>query len=355
MIRAYYFWVALFTLMRSAFSEKADCGDGLELNTRQGDQSTFSIPLNETCSAALITFSDGTDLVLDLRTNSSCPYASSEAQTFTTVIGSDTPEGVATLTFQCSGQIYCMSIDVVAANISDSQTSIHSVCVNTTETALESLGAVAGATQASGVSNGSMPEGSMMTSTTIRSSSSQALEGNSSMTKALLGSSTGFSTIRGASELGNATNATGLNNSDSGLPSPQSGPIVSDGTTFTTTAMVATFSSGTSYPPTFQTAMASLDKSDTIVPTASITAPSSVGNTTIPTATSLIDGNDLYPIETANQLLEESQPVESNYIENPTVLPTSPQPLGNGTTMNLPTQAAGQDPSTCACYPLPTP
>jgi hypothetical protein len=194
--QAYYFWVALFTLMRSAFSEKADCGDGLELNTRQGDQSTFSIPLNETCSAALITFSDGTDLVLDLRTNSSCPYASSEAQTFTTVIGSDTPEGVATLTFQCSGQVYCMSIDVVTANISDSQTSIHSVCVNTTETALESLGAVVGATQASGVSNGSMPEGSMMTSTTIRSSSLQALQGNSSMTKALLGSSTGFSTIQ---------------------------------------------------------------------------------------------------------------------------------------------------------------
>ncbi|KAG9755742.1 hypothetical protein KCU73_g5262, partial [Aureobasidium melanogenum] len=105
--RAYYFWVALSTLMGSAVSEKADCRDGLELNTRQGDQSTFSIPLNETCSAALITFSD-------------------EAQTFTTVIGSDTPEGVATLTFQCGGQVYCMSIDVVTANTSDSQTSIQS-------------------------------------------------------------------------------------------------------------------------------------------------------------------------------------------------------------------------------------
>ncbi|KAH0403727.1 hypothetical protein KCU89_g1842, partial [Aureobasidium melanogenum] len=353
--RAYYFWVALSTLMGSAVSEKADCRDGLELNTRQGDQSTFSIPLNETCSAALITFSDGTDLVLDLRTNSSCPYASSEAQTFTTVIGSDTPEGVATLTFQCGGQVYCMSIDVVTANTSDSQTSIQSVCVDLTETARESLGAAAGSTQASGVSNGSTPEGSMMTSTAIRSSPSQVLQGNSSMTKALLGSSTGFSTIRGATELGNTTNATSLNNPHSSLSSPQSGPIVSDGTTLTTTAMVATFSSGTSYPPTFQTAMASLDKSDTIVPTTSITAPSGVGTTTPPAATSLIDGNDLDPIATANQLPEESQPVESNYMENPTALPTSPQPLGNGTTLNLPTQQVGQDPSTCACYPLPTP
>jgi hypothetical protein len=346
--------IALLSLARSAVSETAECGDGVELSMRQGDRSTFSIPLNETCSAALITFSDDTDLMLDLRTNSSCPYTSSVAQTFTTVIGSDTPEGVATLTFQCNGQVYCMSIDVVTTNISDSQTSIHSVCANLTDPVGESLGATAGASQASKVGNGLMHDGSMGSSTTVPSNQSQALQGNSSITKALLSGSTGFSTIRGASVLGNDANTTSLNSLDGGQADSPTRSAVSVVANLTTTAMAAAFVSGTPYSPISQVLMASSDRNDTTMPTMTTAPPSDSDTTISPTATSLPDGDNATLIGTANQSPAKSQFVGSNSTATPTVPAMAAQSLGNGTSMDLPSQATGQDPSTCACYPLPT-
>ncbi|CAD0056130.1 hypothetical protein D6C78_10782 [Aureobasidium pullulans] len=347
-------WIALLSFAGSAVSETAECGDGVELSIRQGDRSTFSIPLNETCSAALITFSDDTDLMLNLRTNSSCPYTSSEAQTFTTVIGSDAPEGVATLTFQCNGQVYCMSIDVVTTNISDSQTSIHSVCANLTDPVRESLGTTAGVTRASGVGNGSMHDGSMGSSTTVSSNQSQALRGNSSITTALLSASTGFSTIRGASVLGNDADTTSLNSLDGGQFASLTRSAVSVVANLTTTTMSAAFVTGTPSLPISQALMASSDRNDTTMPTKPTVPPSDSDTTISPTATSLLDGDDATLIGTANQSPAESQFVGSNSTAYPTAPAMAAQSLGNGTSMDLPTQATGQDPSTCACYPLPT-
>lgn len=334
-----YLCIALLSLARSAVSEKAKCGDGVELNMQQGDQSNFSIPLNETCSAALITFSDGTDLTLDLQTNSPCPYASSQAQTFTTIIGSDTPEGVATLTFQCSEQVYCMSIDVVAANNSNSETSIYSVCADVTNSARES-GVAAGATQVSGVSN-------MMTSATTPSSPTQAPQSNWTITTALGGALTGFSTISGASVLGDTTDATSLGSSDGGQSPSSDGPVISAGTDSTATTMVAAFLSDSSYSSTSQTVTASPDGSDDTNPVLTTVAM-------LPTATSSLDANWTTSIETANQLPGENRPTGSKLTEKPTAPPVAAQSLGNGTSTNLPTEVDGQNPSTCACYPLPT-
>ena len=341
-----YLCIALLSLARSAVSEKAKCGDGVELNMQQGDRSTFSIPLNETCSAALITFSDGTDLTLDLQTNSSCPYASSQAQTFTTIIGSDTPEGVATLTFQCSEQVYCMSIDVVAANNSNSETSIYSVCADVTNSARES-GVAAGATQVSGASNGQMQAGNMMTSATTPSSPTQAPQSNWTITTALGGALTGFSTISGASVLGDTTDATSLGSSDGGQSPSSDGPVISAGTDSTATTMAATFSSDTSYSSTSQTVTASPGGSGDTNPTLTTLAM-------LPTAKSSLDANGTTSIETANQLPGENRPTGSKLTEKPTAPPVAAQSLGNGTSTNLPTEVDGQNPSTCACYPLPT-
>jgi hypothetical protein len=311
---------------------------------RQGDRSTFSIPLNETCSAALITFSDNTDLMLDLRTNSSCPNESLEAQTFTTVIGSDTPEGVATLTFQCSGQVYCMSIDVMTANNSDSQTSIRSVCTNLTDPVRESLGTTAGAAPLPVASNGSIYNGTIGTPSTVFSST----------VPALLSGSTGFSTIRGASVLGNDTNAASLSNPGGSQLHSQSYPVVSVGTNSTTAAMVATSPSQTPYPSISQTVMAPLDRTDIITPTSTTMSPSDGDTTISSTATNFSDDNDVPSIETASQSPEGNQPTGSSLTANPTASAMTAQPFGNGTSMDFSTQAMSQDPSTCACYPLPT-
>jgi hypothetical protein len=348
------FWIALLSFAGSAVSETAECGDGVELSIRQGDRSTFSIPLNETCSAALITFSDDTDLMLDLRTNSSCPYTSSEAQTFTTVMGSDAPEGVTTLTFQCNGQVYCMSIDIVTTNISDSRTSIDSVCANLTDPVRESSGITAGATQASGVGNGSIHDGSMGSSTTVPSNQSQALHGNSSITTALLSGSTGFSTIRGASVLGIDANTTSLNSLDGGQSAFPTRSAVSVVANLTTTTMAAAFVSGTLYSPISQVLMASSDRNDTTMPTKTTVPPSDSDTTISPTTTSLLDGDNAALIGTANQSPAKSQSVGSNSTANPTAPAMAAQSFENGTSMDLPTQAMNQDPSTCACYPLPT-
>ncbi|KAG9697785.1 hypothetical protein KCV03_g9333, partial [Aureobasidium melanogenum] len=346
------FWVALLSLAGSALSEKAECGDGVEFNTRQGDQSTFSIPLNETCSAALITFSDGTDSMLDLQTNSSCPYVNSEAQTFTTVFGADTSEGVATLTFQCSGQVYCMSINVVKSNDTDSQTWIQSICADPTGSARESLNA-AGTIQTSGVSDGPMHEGSIVTSTSTLSSPSSALQDISSMTTASLSGSTGFSTIRGASGSRNGTNATSLDTPGGGQSSSQSRSAVSVEINFTTTTTGVAVLSNTPYSSTSQAATASPEGTNDVVPALTTGLLSGV-HTMLPTGTNQSNGNPETSIKTPNQTSEDSQPVESEYAEKPTMLPVTGQALANGTTMELPTQAAGQDPSTCACFPLPT-
>ncbi|KAG9765679.1 hypothetical protein KCU73_g315, partial [Aureobasidium melanogenum] len=341
-----YLWIALLSLAGSTVSEKAKCGDGVELNMQQGDSSTFSIPLNETCSAALITFSDGTDLTLDLQTNSSCPYASLEAQTFTTVIGSDTPEGIATLTFHCSEQVYCMSIDVVTANNSNSETSIQSVCADVTNPARES-GVAAGVTQVSRISNGLMHAGGMMTSATTPSSPTQAPQGNWTVATALVGASTGFSTIHGASVLGNNTNATTLASPD-GVQSPSPDvSAMSTGTDSTATTMAAAFSSDASYSSTSQTVTASLGGSDDMNPTLTTAAM-------LPTATSSLGASGTTSIETANQLPGENRPTGSKPTDNRTAPPVAAQSLGNGTATNLPTEVDGQGPSTCACYPLPT-
>ncbi|KAH0282809.1 hypothetical protein KCU62_g9465, partial [Aureobasidium sp. EXF-3399] len=313
---------------------------------QQGDQSTFSIPLNETCSAALITFSDGTDLTLDLQTNSSCPYASSEAQTFTTIIGSDTPEGIATLTFQCSEQVYCMSIDVVTANNSNSKTSIHSVCADVTNPARES-GVAARATQVSGVSDGQMHAGSMKTSATTPLSPTQASQSNWTITTALDSALTGFSTIAGASVLGYTTNATSLSSPDGGQSPSSDVSAISTGTDSTATTMAAAFSSDTSYSSTSQTVTASPGGSDDTNPTLTTVAM-------LPTATSSLDANGTTSIETASQLPGENRPTGAKPIEKLTAPPVAAQFLGNGTSANLPTEVDGQDPSTCACYPLPT-
>jgi hypothetical protein len=350
----HHLWIALLSLAGSAVSETADCGDGVELSMRQGDRSNFSIPLNETCSAALITFSDNTDLMLDLRTNSSCPNESLEAQTFTTVIGSDTPEGVATLTFQCSGQVYCMSIDVVAANNSDSQTSIRSVCTNLTDPNRESLGITAGAAPSSVASNGFIHNGTIGTPSTVSSSQSQAPEDYSSTVPALLSGSTGFSTIRGASVLGNDTNAASLSNPGGSQLSSQSYPVVSLRTNSTTAAMVTAFSSQTPYPSISQTVIASLDRTDTITPTITTISPSDGDTTISSTATNFSDDSDVPSIETASQSPEGNQPTGSSLTANPTASAMTAQPFGNGTSMDFSTQAMSQDPSTCACYPLPT-
>ena len=340
-----YLWIALLSLAGSAVSEKAKCGDGVELDIQQGDRSTFSIPLNETCSAALMTFSDGTDLTLDLQTNSSCPYASSEAQTFTTIIRSDTPEGIATLTFQCSEQV-CMSIDVVAANNSDSETSIYSVCADATNLARES-GVAAGATQVSGASNGQMQAGNMMTSATTPSSPTQAPQSNWTTTTALGSALTGFSTIPGASVLGNTTNATSLGSSNGGQSPSSDGSAISAGTDSTATTVAATFSSDTSYSSTLQTVTASPGGSGDTNPTLTTVAM-------LPTATSSLDANGTTSIEIANQLPGENRPTRSKPTEEPTAPPVAAQSLGDGTSTDLPTEVDGQDPSTCACYPLPT-
>ena len=347
------FWVALLSLAGSALSEKAECGDGVEFNTRQGDQSTFSIPLNETCSAALITFSDGTDSMLDLQTNSSCPYVNSEAQTFTTVFGADTSEGVATLTFQCSGQVYCMSINVVKSNNSDSQTWIQSVCADLTNSARESLNAAAGTIQTLGVSDGPMHEGSIVTSTSTLSSPSKALQDITSMTTSSLSGSTGFSTIRGASGSRNGTNATSLDTRGGGQSSSQGRSAVSVETNFTTTTTGVAVLSNTPYSSTSQAATASPEATGNIMPAAT-TGLLSGAHTMLPTSTNQSNGNPETSIKTANYTSKDSQPVESEYAEKPTMLPVTGQALANGTTMELPTQAAGQDPSTCACFPLPT-
>jgi hypothetical protein len=350
----HHYWIALLSLAGSAVSETAECGDGVELSMRQGDRSTFSIPLNETCSAALITFSDNTDLMLDLRTNSSCPNESLEAQTFTTVIGSGTPEGVATLTFQCSGQVYCMSIDVVTANSSDSQTSIRSVCTNLTDPVRESLGTTAGAVPLSVASNGFIHNGTIGTPTTVSSSQSLAPEDYSSTAPALLSGSTGFSTIRAAGVFGNNTDTASLSTPGGSQLYSQNYPAVSAVTNSTTAAMVAAFPSQTPYSSTSQTVVAPLGRTDTILPTITAISPSDGDTTISSTAANFSDDNDVPSIGTASQSPEGNQPTDSYPTANPTASAMTAQPLGNGTSMDFSTQAMSQDPSTCACYPLPT-
>ncbi|KAH0182628.1 hypothetical protein KCV03_g10243, partial [Aureobasidium melanogenum] len=318
-----FLWFALLGFARSVLSEKADCGDGLELNALQGVESTFSIPVKKPCSAALITFSD-------------------EAQTFATVIGSDAPEGIATLTFQCSEQVYCMSINVAEGNVSDSQTSIRSVCANLTNTSRESSGAAIGATQVSKVSGESAHQESIPTS-----------QSDLSITTTLSDGSNGFSTSLGAGVLGNGTYTASLDSIGLSQLASQTLFGLSAGTTLTTSSTWAASPSRTSNVPISQTTMLSLNRSDTVMPATTTAPPDDADVSTSKTATTL--NNDNSTAEgTDIQLPYGNQSRESDSSPDPTAQPITVYPLQNDTRTTSPTQKASQDPSTCACYPLPT-
>ncbi|CAD0083663.1 unnamed protein product [Aureobasidium vineae] len=337
-----FVWFALLGFARSVVSEKADCGDGLELNALQGVESTFSIPVKKPCSAALITFSDGTDSMLDPRTNTSCHNPTSEAQTFATVIGSDAPEGIATLTFQCSEQVYCMSINVAEGNGSDSQTSIRSVCANLTNPSHESSGAATGATQVPKVSDEPAHQGSTLTS-----------QSDLSITTTSPSGSNGLGTSLGAGVLGNATYATGLDSIGLSQSASQTLFGMSAGTTPTTSSTWAASPSRTSNVSIFQTTMVSLYRTDTIMPATTTAPPDDADAITSKSATTLNDDNSTEK-GTDIQLPYGNQSRESKSSSDPTVQPITAYPLQNDTRTTSSTQAASQDPSTCACYPLPT-
>ncbi|KAG9543644.1 hypothetical protein KCU71_g11330, partial [Aureobasidium melanogenum] len=337
-----FLWFALLGFARSVLSEKADCGDGLELNALQGVESTFSIPVKKPCSAALITFSDGTDLMLDPRTNTSCHNPISEAQTFATVIGSDAPEGIATLTFQCSEQVYCMSINVAEGNVSDSQTSVRSVCPNLTNTSRESSGAAIGATQVSKVSGKSAHQGSAPTSQSDLSISTTSSD-----------DSNGFSASLGVGVLGNGTYTASLDSIGLSQSASQTLFDLSAGTTLTTSSTWAPSPSRTSDVPISRTTMLSLNRSDTVMP-ATTTAPLYHADvSTSKTATTLSDDNSTAK-GTDIQLPYGNQSRELESSPDSTAQPITAYPLQNDTGTTSPTQTASQDPSTCACYPLPT-
>jgi hypothetical protein len=218
----------------------------------------------------------------------------------------------------------------------------------------ESLGTTAGAAPLSVTSNGFIHNGTIGTPSTVSSSQSQAPEDYSSTVPALLSGSTGFSTIRGASVLRNDTNTASLSDPGGSQLYSQSYPVVSVGINSTTAAMVAAFSSQTPYPSNSQTVMASLDRTDTIAPTITTISPSDGDTTNSSTATNFSDDNDVPSIGTVSQSPEGNQPTGAYPTANPTASAMTAQPLGNGTSMDFSTQAMSQDPSTCACYPLPT-
>ncbi|KAG9625473.1 hypothetical protein KCU64_g19259, partial [Aureobasidium melanogenum] len=337
-----FLWFALLGFARSVLSEKADCGDGLELNALQGVESTFSIPVRKPCSAALITFSDGTDLMLDPRTNTSCHNPISEAQTFATVIGSDAPEGIATLTFQCSEQVYCMSINVAEGNVSDSRTSIRSVCANLTNASRESSGAAIGTTQVSKVSGESAHQESITTS-----------QSDLSITKTLSNGSNGFSTSLGAGVLGNGTYTASIDSIGLSQSASQTLFSLSAGTTLTTSSTSTASPSRTSNVSISLTTMLSLNRSDTVMPATTTAPPDDADVSTFKTATTL--NNDNSTAEgTDIQLPYGNQSRESDSSPDPTAQLITAYPLQNDTRTTSPTQTASQDPSTCACYPLPT-
>lgn len=336
-LQANYFWLALLSLTEYAFSQKADCGDGLTLDVQQGDPFTFSIPLNQTCSAALATFSDGSDFILDPHTNTSCHRPGSTSQTFTTVIGTDVSRGMATMTFQCGGEVYCISINVAEGNGSESRTSISGICTNSTNQARESSGGSSGSILLPTAAGGTAYEGSVESSTSavMPFGTSPATQGSLGASTAMLGNSTGFSTIRGTNLPGTDPSVTGLESIDgirttskttsgmtdagSAYATSQASPDMTDDTGLTDSVLATSLP----YSPYAQTSQA-----------ATIQAISSQTSMTTSVLQTLAGSGIAGP--------------------NSTAVVDSTSPLQSGDVRASSTAAAGQDPSTCACFPLPS-